>query len=522
MHIYIRMPRGSLLVSIAVLVSALLLVACGSSAPGATPDSINQEPPTLTPTEEPPAGTPNKEQDTPTPTSERPTEAGAVTPIVVPTPDRGGLSRQELAALLASPTPEAQAVSPSATPEQGAVADEQQATPIPKTVGDSPPPAATAPPAPTPTPTPTPSPDLSLPVGGKVGNRAAEVEGIAAWINSEPLTIQELRGKVVLVDFWTYTCINCIRTFPFLKLWHSRYADDGLVILGVHTPEFEFEKVLDNVVQATLDNAILWPVAQDNDFVTWRNYSNRFWPAKYLIDRDGVVRYTHFGEGAYAETETKIRELLEEADVNLSDDVYTLPADPNIDSTLLQRNLDTIYRDGPRSEVTRELYAGYQRGINDAQFGQGGYVRQPEFYGDRDDSIFFQIPEFLFPHLIYFSGYWKIGPESARHGRDSDSPDDYLTIIYSARSVNAVLTSDSGENYRVRVTMDGENLSNENKGADVTIGPGGESYILVTGPRLYNIVENPTYLHRRTLRMSSDSADFGLFAFTFGVYQKAG
>ena len=97
---------------------------------------------------------------------------------------------------------------------------------------------------------------------------------------------------MVLVDFWTYTCINCIRTFPFLKLWHSSYADDGLVILGVHAPEFEFEKDLDNVVKATRDNGILWPVAMDNDFVTWKNYSNQFWPAKYLIDQDGVVRYT--------------------------------------------------------------------------------------------------------------------------------------------------------------------------------------------------------------------------------------
>ncbi len=127
------------------------------------------------------------------------------------------------------------------------------------------------------------------------GPQAAEVEGIAAWINSDPLTIEELEGKVVLVDFWTYTCINCIRTFPYLKLWHSRYADDGLVILGIHTPEFEFEKDYENVVQATRDNGIIWPVAQDNDYVTWKNYGNRFWPAKYLIDQDGVVRYTHFG-----------------------------------------------------------------------------------------------------------------------------------------------------------------------------------------------------------------------------------
>ncbi|MEE8466265.1 MAG: redoxin domain-containing protein, partial [Dehalococcoidia bacterium] len=145
--------------------------------------------------------------------------------------------------------------------------------------------------------------------GGAVGDLAPEFGGIAAWINGGPLTMEELRGRVVLIDFWTYTCINCIRTFPFLKQWHARYADDGLVIVGVHSPEFEFEKDYDNVVEATQNDALVWTMAQDNDFITWRRYSNRFWPAKYLIDKDGVVRYTHFGEGGYAETEDVIREL---------------------------------------------------------------------------------------------------------------------------------------------------------------------------------------------------------------------
>ena len=151
-------------------------------------------------------------------------------------------------------------------------------------------------------------------VGGEVGDLVPEFGGIDAWINGDPLIMEELRGQVVLIDFWTYTCINCIRTFPFLKQWHSRYADDGLVIVGVHAPEFEFEKVYENVVDATKEHALGWTMAQDNDFVTWRRYSNRFWPAKYLIDKDGVVRYTHFGEGGYAETEDVIRELLAEAD----------------------------------------------------------------------------------------------------------------------------------------------------------------------------------------------------------------
>jgi len=149
-------------------------------------------------------------------------------------------------------------------------------------------------------------------VGGAVGDLAPEFGGIEAWINGGPLTMEELRGKVVLIDFWTYTCINCIHTFPFLKEMHAKYADDGLVIVGVHSPEFEFEKSYDNVVEATQNDALVWTMAQDNDFITWRRYNNRYWPAEYLIDKDGVVRYTHFGEGAYAETEDVIRELLAE------------------------------------------------------------------------------------------------------------------------------------------------------------------------------------------------------------------
>jgi len=343
------------------------------------------------------------------------------------------------------------------------------------------------------------------------GPGAPEIGGIRAWINSGPLTIQELRGKVVLVDFWTYTCINCIRTFPFLKIWHSRYADDGLVIIGIHTPEFDFEKNLDNVEQATRDNGILWPVAMDNDYVTWRNYSNHFWPAKYLIDREGVVRYTHFGEGAYAETETNIRELLAEAGADLGN---------NDGSLLSDQNLDPDYLNARNAEVTRELYAGYERGNQDALYGQGGYVRQLEYYEDQDATVYFQAPEQLFPNLIYFNGFWVIGPESARHGQDTDNYEDYLSLVYSARTVNVVLTVDPGEAYDVRVTVNGEYLTQENKGSDVTIGPDGESFLSVTEPRMYNVVANPNYVRAHTLRMSSNSDNFRLFAFTFGVYEK--
>ena len=343
------------------------------------------------------------------------------------------------------------------------------------------------------------------------GPQAAEVEGIDAWINSDPLTIEELEGKVVLVDFWTYTCINCIRTFPYLKLWHSRYADEGLVILGVHTPEFEFEKDYDNVVQATRDNGIIWPVAQDNDYVTWHNYRNRYWPAKYLIDQDGVVRYTHFGEGGYGETEKQIRLLLAEAGADLSDGKLVLPTDQEEDMTYLNTR---------NAQVTPELYAGYERNFSTALYGRGAYVVQPDYFDSQDEVVTLKAPAELVQHKIYFNGPWSIMAESSRHARETSENEDYIALKYSAKSVNAVLTAESNQSYRVLLTMNGQPLTEENKGRDVIIGGNGDSYIEVNEARLYELVDHPQYAQGQELRMSSNSSDFGLFAFTFGVYKE--
>ena len=346
-------------------------------------------------------------------------------------------------------------------------------------------------------------------VGGEVGDLAPEFGGIEAWINGGPLTMEELRGQVVLIDFWTYTCINCIRTFPFLKQWNSRYADDGLVIVGVHSPEFEFEKDYDNVVEATQNEALAWTMAQDNDFVTWRRYNNRFWPAKYLIDKDSVIRYTHFGEGGYAETEDLIRELLAEADPNFLTNDLPLPEDQTVDPAFL------IARD---AEVTRELYGGYERSERDLLFGRGGYVQQMQYFDNKDQVANFSITEDQQPHKIYFEGAWHVGAESSTHGRMTEWFEDYLALVYSATSVNAVLTSASGEPYKVRITVDDEYLTDFNKGSDIIIGDDGESYLWVTSPSLYNVISNDSYVRRQNLKMASNSPDFGLFAFTFGVY----
>ena len=160
---------------------------------------------------------------------------------------------------------------------------------------------------------------LALLLGACFGLQAApEVRRIDGWINSQPLTLDELQGKVVLVDFWTYSCVNCIRTFPYLKDWHEKYTDYGLVIIGVHTPEFEFEKRKENVVEAARAYGLEYPIAQDNNYATWNAYSNNAWPAKYLVGQHGFIRYHHIGEGAYAETEEKIRELLAETGVSLA------------------------------------------------------------------------------------------------------------------------------------------------------------------------------------------------------------
>jgi thiol-disulfide isomerase/thioredoxin len=139
---------------------------------------------------------------------------------------------------------------------------------------------------------------------------APEFSGIEKWHNSEPLSLSQLRGKVVLVDFWTYTCINCINTLPYVKAWHQKYKDQGLVVVGVHTPEYPFERNVDNVKTAIRRFNITYPVAQDNRYTTWNAYNNRYWPAFYLIDKTGQIVYSHFGEGKYEETEAKIKALL--------------------------------------------------------------------------------------------------------------------------------------------------------------------------------------------------------------------
>lgn len=389
-----------------------------------------------------------------------------------------------------------------------------------QTDGDGKPAAAAASPTDTPAPAPT---AAAYAVKARAAMDIPEIAGIDAWINSDTaLSIAELtsEGKVVLVDFWTYTCVNCIRTLPYLRDWWAQYEDDGLVILGIHAPEFEFEKDYDNVVDAVADHSIGWPVAQDNNMVTWRNFENRYWPAKYLFNSRGEQIYRHFGEGAYGETEERIRAALVEAGADLSDDPLDLPADQARDPAF--QSASGILG---RAAVTPELYAGWHRNFLTARAGRPPYVAQQEYFesvpsGDAAGVGFIDVmvPQDLKPHALYFQGQWAVEPERIRHARATADLEDYIALNYAAKSINAVLTSDSGAPYRVVVTVDGAMLTPENAGADVQWDENGYSYVLVDEPRMYGIVDNPQYLPQSILIMRSDSADFGLFAFTFGVY----
>ena len=338
---------------------------------------------------------------------------------------------------------------------------------------------------------------------------APEIEGIAAWLNSEPLSLDDLGGKVVLLDFWTYTCVNCIRTFPALRAWHDRYSDNGLVIIGVHTPEFEFEKDVANVRLAADSHGISWPIALDNDYVTWDNYENIFWPTKYLIDARGKQRYYKVGEGRYSDVEAEIRTLLLESGSNLSAEST---------STTPDHWEDPAFESSYDKSVTRELYAGYLRGDFEREYYGFGYVDQYDYYSEPGRLLTLEAPDFLAPDFLYFHGAWRNEEEYARHGRATTDFEDYVALKFSARTVNAVLSSKGGEPVKVIALLDGEYLTDENRGADVAIGPEGESYVWVEQDRMYRVVENDSYVQGSELRLSVRQENLGVYAFTFGIY----
>jgi cytochrome c biogenesis protein CcdA/thiol-disulfide isomerase/thioredoxin len=313
-----------------------------------------------------------------------------------------------------------------------------------------------------------------LPVLG----HAPDFTGNQEWFNTpgeRALSMRELRGQVVLVDFWTYTCINCIRTLPYLKAWDERYGKDGLTLVGVHTPEFPFERDAANVEDAIEQNGLRYAVAQDNDYATWNAYGNEYWPAKYLIDAEGRVRYTHFGEGDYEETEKAIRELLAEADHRPG-----------------EKTTDVAVEHASTRVTTPESYLGAARAD---RFLNGPIVPGTHRY---------RAPErFAYDSLAY-EGTWRIGHDDATSVQRSR-----LQLVFGARRVFLVLGSRGGIPRSVRVMLDGEPIAAEFAGRDVRDGRA-----TVRRQRLYRLVELPrSERHLLTLDFAPGVSGY---AFTFG------
>lgn len=316
---------------------------------------------------------------------------------------------------------------------------------------------------------------------------APNFAGIERWINSEPLKMEQLRGKVVLVDFWTYTCINCIRTLPYLKDWDNKYRDKGLVIVGIHTPEFEFEKKYENVLKAVNDYKIKYPVAQDNNYVTWSLYQNRYWPHKYLVDMDGYIRYDHIGEGAYEETEKMIQGLLQERmeRLNQKNDINVNMTKPTGSSA-------------SGSIGTPEIYFGYQ-------FDRGNLGYQ----GLKPNAVSeFKFNPRPFRNLVYLEGMWKYNADNMELVGDDGS----ILLIYKAKDVNMVAGSDN--NSTAVIFLDTEFLDEENKGPDIMI-KDGKGISDVREFKLYNLVSGQDY-EEHIIQIDAIGKGFKIYTFTFG------
>jgi thiol-disulfide isomerase/thioredoxin len=321
---------------------------------------------------------------------------------------------------------------------------------------------------------------------------APELTKISGYINSEPITLGDLRGKVVLVDFWTYSCINCIRTIPYLNAWYEKYADDGLVIVGVHTPEFEFEKDYNNVKGAVERFGIDYPIAQDNEKQTWNAYENRYWPRKYLIDSEGYIRYDHIGEGAYAETEKVIQSLLSEHTEHSGGGVNF-----TIDQTI--SNPESTQNVNFGRINTPELYFGYQ------------YAREPlgNSEGYKPDQIVkYTIPDDtnIVPNRIYLAGEWK---NNADH-MELQSEVGHIVLSYSAKAVNIV----AGGSGKMRILEEDNNNSHpddSSRGTDVSQ----DSTVKINGQRLYNVVMHEEYGNHQ-IAIDVVCRGFQIYTFTFG------
>ena len=309
----------------------------------------------------------------------------------------------------------------------------------------------------------------------ETGPVAPDFDGSNAWVNTPPLSLKkELKGKVVLVDFWTYSCINCIRTFPYLKKWYAAYKDQGFVIVGVHAPEFEFEKKKENVQKAMNDFGLTYPVVQDNDLKIWTAYNNQFWPAHYLINKDGQIVYQHFGEGNYVETENAIRQLLK------------------------QKPLDQKEVQTPDMRLTPETYLGWSRAqayVNDNHL-QTDQTAQYSFTGDVSQDA------------VGLKGSWEVDKDHIVAKQDQAS----LSLNFIAHQVYIVLDKPaSGGNGTVSVTMDGKALPTTYR----VKGMSADGVITVDHAGKYDVLDLHNDYGRHTIELKTSNG-VQVYSFTFG------
>ncbi len=324
---------------------------------------------------------------------------------------------------------------------------------------------------------------IQLPVEGELPS----LQGANEWINTQPLTAESLRGKVVLIDFCTYTCINWLRQLPFVRAWHEKYKDQGLAVIGIHTPEFEFEKNLNNVRSALKDMRVDYPIAVDNDYAIWRAFKNQYWPALYFIDRQGHIRHHQFGEGAYEQSEKIIQRLL--------DEIATTGADQGIVSV----NADGIEKQADWGSLkSPENYVGYERTENFAS--PGGVVS--------DKSQTYVAAEQLGLNQWSLSGDWTVKKQSVL----LDKPNGRIANGFHARDLHLVMGPEvQGTAIKFRVTLDGKPPVIA-RGIDVDEHGIGS----LTEQRLYQLIRQPKPIGARRFEIEFLDAGAEAFAFTFG------
>jgi cytochrome c biogenesis protein CcdA/thiol-disulfide isomerase/thioredoxin len=312
-----------------------------------------------------------------------------------------------------------------------------------------------------------------------------DLSGAVAWLNSPPLNRDQLQGHVVLVDFWTYSCINCLRSIPYVRAWAAKYKDSGLVVIGVHTPEFAFEKDPDNVRHAVKDLQIAYPVALDNDYKIWKAFSNSYWPADYLVDATGHIRNHHFGEGKYAETEQQIQALLKERDGPLQ-------------VTGLVSVNGTGAEAAPDSDVeSPETYVGYDRA--DSFLSSGGLKQ--------NIAHSYTIPRHLELNQWGFGGKWTDHAQVA----DLDAPRGRIVYRFHARDVHLVLGAAMGKTVRFRVTVDGQ-APGARHGVDTDAGGEGK----IVDHRLYQLIRQKDPIEDHTFEIEFLDPGAEVYSFTFG------